>query len=416
MKQSKMKKIYNSKIFWMIISLLASLVLWAYVSNQSSTTITKYLTGVAVQFSGENTLRDEHDLAVSNVDNTSVNITIRGSRRAIGSLDASQVTALIDVSKITQAGAMSYSYSIRYPTGLDTSGISVVSRSPETIRFTVSALATKTVEVRGSFDGSMADGYSAEAPTFDPTTITITGSQAALQNVSYAWVSFEKTDVRESFSVDTGFKLKDKYGNECSSSGLTFSTDVIKATLPVKETRDVPLGVELLSGSGATESDCTVSIIPATIKLAGDSKDLDKLTKLIIGTIDLSDFATTYEKTLPITVGDNMDNVTGVTEATVKITVNGLSTKTFQVSSISCTNIAAGHTATPITQQLTVTLRGTADALEAITADKIRVIADLSGYKDATGMVMPEARVYVEGSVSVGAVGSYKISVEITKG
>jgi hypothetical protein len=51
MKQNK-KKIYDSKIFWMILSLLASTILWAYISSQDTTAISATLKGVQVQFSG----------------------------------------------------------------------------------------------------------------------------------------------------------------------------------------------------------------------------------------------------------------------------------------------------------------------------------------------------------------------------
>jgi len=416
MKQNKKSTIFDSRIFMMILSLLASLALWAYISGQETTSITKTLSGVQVQFSGENTLREEHGLAISNVDSTSVNITIRGSRRAIGALDASKVVAVIDVSKITQAGDMSWSYYLKYPAGTDTSGVTIVSRSPETVGFTVSALASKTVEVKGNFEGSMADGFSAEEPKFDPSTITITGSQAALNSVSCAWVTFSKDEVDATFSIETGFKLIDKYGNDCATTGFTYSTDVVKATLPVLETKEVPLEVTVTPGAGATEANCNITVDPAAIKIAGDSEKLKNITSIVVGNVDLADFASDYSKTYPITMDEGIENLTGVTEAKVTIELTGLSAKTFTVTNISCSDVAAGYKAAVVTKSIAVTMRGTEAALASIDADMIRAVADLSGYSDATGTVMPDVTIYVEGVSGVGAVGTYKITAEISKG
>lgn len=418
MKQSRMSRIYNSKLFWMIFSLLASLVLWAYISNQNTTTISKQLTGVQVQFSGEDLLRKERGLAISDVDNTSVNVWIRGSRRAIGALDASQVIASIDVSRITQAGDMSWSYTLKYPTGTDTGAIQTVSRSPETISFTVSALSTKTVGVGGTFAGSLANGYTAEDPTFEPTTISITGSEAVLNKIAGAKVVFgkDKNNVSETFSVDTGYTLVDEKGNEISTAGLTFSTDVIKATLPIMEVKEIPLSVSLISGGGATENNCTVTIEPKTIKLAGDSKVLDAMNKLVLATIDLSDFTTSYENTYPIAFDDELQNVTGITSATVKIMIVGLSTKTFDITNISCSNVADGYTATVDTENISVVMRGTEKALDAVTAENLKAVADMTDYKDTTGSVMPPVKISASGADNIGAVGSYKITVTLTKG
>ncbi|HNX99307.1 MAG TPA: CdaR family protein [Oscillospiraceae bacterium] len=413
-----MSKIYNSKIFWMILSLLASLVLWAYISNQDTTSISKQLTGIQVQFSGEDLLREERNLAISDVDTTSVNVWIRGSRRAIGALDGSQVVAVIDVSKITQAGDMSWSYTIKYPAGTDTGSITTISRSPEIIGFTVSALSSKSVEVAGSFAGSLAEGYSAEDPTFEPSTVTVTGSEAALTKIAGAKVVFgkDKTDVKESFSVDTGYTLVDADGNPVSTTGLTFSTELIKATLPIMEVKELPLSVTLIDGGGATANNCTVSIEPQTIKVAGDSKVLDAMNKLVIGTVDLSDFSASYEDTFPIMLDDDLQNVTGEVSALVKIVIVGLTTKTFDVTNISCSNVAAGCSAAVETETISVTMRGTEAALDALTAGNIRAVADLSNYSDTTGTVMPTAKIAVDGVSGVGAIGSYKVTVTLSKG
>lgn len=418
MKQSRMSKIYNSKIFWMILSLLASLALWAYISNQTTTTINKQLTGIQVQFSGEDLLREERGLAISDVDTSSVSVWIRGSRRTIGALDSSQVVAVIDVSKITQAGDMSWSYSLRYPAGTDTSSIQTISRSPDTISFSVSALASKTIEVGGSFAGSLADGYSAEDPVFEPSSITVTGSEAALSKIASAKVTFgkDKTDVKETFSVDVGYTLVDENGEACSTAGLTFSTEVVKATLPIMEVKELPLSVAVINGGGATESDCTISIEPKSIKVAGDSKVLDAINKLVVGTVDLSDFTASYEDTFPITLDDELQNITGVATADVKIIIVGMTTKTFNVTNMYCTNVAEGYSAAVDTENISVVMRGTEAALSKLTADKIRAVADLTEYKDTTGTIMPNVKISADGVSGVGAIGDYKITVTISKG
>lgn len=416
MKQNHGSKIYDSKIFWMIFSLLASLVLWAYISSQETTTISKQLTGIKVQFSGEDMLREQHALAISDVDSNSVSVQIRGSRRAIGALDGSQVVAEIDVSNITQAGNMSWSYSLKYPPGTDKSAISVVSRSPETVSFTVSALAQKTVEVRGTFVGSLAEGYTAEDPVFEPSTITVVGSEAALSRIDHANVRFSRDNVSETFSADVGYTLVDSDGNSVSNSGLTFSTDVIKATLPIMQVKEVPFTVTLINGGGATSDNCTVTIEPKTIKLAGDSKVLDGINKLSVATIDLADFTASFEQTYPIAIEDKLQNVTGVTSASVKIVIAGLTTKTFNVTNITCTNVPEGYTVSKETQNISVVMRGTETQLAALKDSGIRAVADMTEYKDTSGTVMPSVKIYTDGIDGVGAVGSYKITVTLTKG
>ena len=90
-------KIWSSKIFWIIVSLLASLMLWVYVSDTEGDTYTDTFTNVPVLFSGEQSLKEQRGLIITDVDNTSVTLTLRGDRRTISQLDASKL-AVIDFS------------------------------------------------------------------------------------------------------------------------------------------------------------------------------------------------------------------------------------------------------------------------------------------------------------------------------
>ena len=116
----------------------------------------------------------------------------------------------------------------------------------------VSAQTSKTIQVRGSFEGQLAEGYTAEIPVFEPSTITIYGPEAYIRNVSYAWVTFGKDNVESTYSVETGFNLMNQNGEECSTTGITCSTDVVTATLPLLTKKEVLLSVDLIEGAGAT--------------------------------------------------------------------------------------------------------------------------------------------------------------------
>ena len=56
MNQKSKSKITDSKLFWMVVSLFISLVLWAYVTQQDNSTITRTFSDVKVEFTGEDDL------------------------------------------------------------------------------------------------------------------------------------------------------------------------------------------------------------------------------------------------------------------------------------------------------------------------------------------------------------------------
>ena len=410
-----MKKIYNSKAFWMIVSLLASLAIWVYVTSVETDESKTTFRGVKVELVGEDILRDSKNLVVTDMDTSTVTVEVVGPRRIIGSLSSDQLVAQVDVSKLSRAAYTSQQYTIVYPDGTDTSKLSENRRTPETINFMVSAQTSKSIQVRGSFDGSLAEGYTAEMPVFEPSTITITGSEAYLKDVEYAWVTFSKENVDSTYSVETGFTLMDANNEPCSTTGISFSTDVVTATLPLLTLKEVNLDVNIIEGAGATKANTQITIDPVSVTLAGDSSLLAGMNKIILATIDLTDFSSTFTETYTIPIDNELKNTTGITKATVTVEIVGLETKTFRVTNFSCINATEGYEADIITESKEITLRGTPEALAQIKDENIRAVADLTDYKESTGTYMPQVKVYVDGFTDVGAIGENTISIEIRK-
>lgn len=414
-KTSRMRNLYNNRIFWMVISLLASLAIWVYITSVDSDEYKQTFRGVRVELVGEDVLRDSKGLVVTDLDTNSVTVELVGPRRVIASLDADNIVAQVDVSKLSQAAYTSLQYTLSFPDKTDTGSIQTARKSPETVNFMVSAQTSKTIQVRGSFEGQLGEGYTAEIPVFEPSTITIYGPEAYIKNVSYAWVTFGKENVDSTYSVETGYTLMNENGEECSTTGITCSADVVKATLPLLTKKEVLLSVDLIEGAGATSKNTKVTIEPESITLAGDSSILDGLNKITIATIDLTDFGRSFTDTFTIPLNDEIRNLTGVSEATVTVEVVGLETRSFTVKNIRCINVAEGYAADIISESITVTLRGPAEQLDQVQTENLQAVADLVDYKGSTGAYMPEVKIYVDGFTDVGAIGENNISIEIRK-
>lgn len=410
-----MRKIYNSRAFWAVVSLLASLAIWVYVTSMQADEFTHTFHNVRLELVGEDALRDSKNMVVTDLDTNAVTVELVGPRRVIAAWDSTDLVARVDVSKLSRSAYTSQSYYLSYPDGTDASSISINRKTPDTVSFLVSPLSNKTIQVRGSFDGSLAEGYTAETPIFEPSSITISGPESYIKNISHAWVSFGQDDISSTYKVDTGFVLMDENGEQCSTAGLSFSDEIITATLPILMVKDVPLSVELIEGSGATKANTKLKIEPESITLAGDSAILSGMNKIILDTIDLRDFATTFTETYTIPMDNELKNLTGTTEATVKLEVVDLETRSFKVKNISFVNVTEGYEAVLISESIDVQIRGTAEQLDNLKEEHIRAVADLTDYDESTGNFMPVVKIVVDGIPDVGAVGENTVSIEIRK-
>lgn len=414
--KTPIRKLFDSKIFWAVVALVASLAIWVYVTSADSNDFKQTFRNVRVEIVGADTLRSTRNLIVTDLDTNSVTVEITGPRRIVSPLDSEDLVAQVDVSKLTQSAYTSQKYDIVYPSRVDERDLTVERKSPENVNFMVSLLTTKTVPVRGGFEGKPAEGFTAESPVFEPSTITITGPDAYIKNVDHAWVTFgQGVETETSYSVETGYTLMDADDNPCATDYITSDPETIRATLPILQIKDVKVDVDLVEGAGANSANTKVTIDPATVTLAGDSAILGGLNRIILDTIDLTDFESTYTENYTIPIDNELRNLTGLSTASVTVEIIGLETRTFQVKNISYMNLAEGSEAEIITETLDVRIRGTAEQLDQIKAENIRAVADLTDFKDSTGAYMPAVKISVDGFTDVGAVGDYTISVEIRK-
>ena len=406
-------KLYDNKLFWIIVSLLASVCLWVYVTSVETEVTETTLYGLPVQFLGEDALRESKGLIITDVSADTVQVTVRGSLRDLSKLDERNVTAYIDVSEL-EARSYSYPVQLQLPDSVSEGSITVVSRLPENVTFTVENIKKRTIDVKGVFNGTVAEGYVSKPITTNPSTIDIYGAESVINQVAYALVTIDRDDVSSTITYDSTYQLIDMDGNIMETDGITMSAEQVEVSMVVNVTKEVALSVDILDGGGASVENAVVDIEPSSILLSGDAQQLEGINRIVLSTIDLSLVDDSFEETYTIILDNGITNESGVTEATVTVTIRGLEKTELTIDNISIIGQTEGTTATLMTKNLRVTLRGPEAILEQVRPEDIRAEADMTNFNNRSGQVSVPVKIYVDGFESVGAVGEYSVIIAVS--
>ncbi|MCD8253987.1 MAG: hypothetical protein LUC36_00345, partial [Oscillospiraceae bacterium] len=277
------------RILLFVFAMLCSLVLWMYVTSVQYDDYSRSFNGVAVTFEGEATMRESRGLVITSVSDSSVHFTVSGNRGVISKLESANLNAVINLDTIKTAGTYTIAYSVSYPSGTDTSTLSVTSRSPDTVTFVVDDLVMKEVDVYGVFSGSVAEGYSVQDVQITPASVRISGPQESLDKVASAYVEVTRENVDKTLIYESSYILLDENGEQVIDSSIELETDSVTVTLPVTSIKEVDLAVNIIDGGGATSDNVTVSIAPSTITLSGDADTLAGVHSLAVASIDIDD-------------------------------------------------------------------------------------------------------------------------------
>lgn len=412
-KQETVKTSKWRSVLWMAISLLASLLLWVYVTESEGENIERSFPGVQVRFDGESTMRDTREMIVSDDSTTSVKVTLTGSRRALSALSNADLSAVIDLSRITRTGNYQLAPTISFPSRTDTSAIASIVIDPDSVSFYVDKLDKKTLEVRGVFNGSTAEGYSADPLSFSPSTVIVYGPGKVLDTVDAAYVEVNRTDVDRTLSFDSTFVLLDAEGNEVESDALSFNTEQVNVTLPVRAVKEVYLTVELVPGGGATEKNVRWSLEPGSITLLGDAEVLSGVNSITVARIELAQVEDAMQETYRVELPNDTELIVGARETTLTLELQDLETAYYTIdkSNISFINVSEGYTALAEDSLDKVRIRGSHAVLEQLSDLNIRAVADLKNYGTATGRFTVPVQISINGASAseVGAVGNYEI-------
>ncbi len=393
------------------LAVLIAIVLWVYVVTVVDPVGELPISGVLPTYTGSEQLLNMQNLIVGNTEENAVSMRLTGTRRALSMLNTDDIKVEVDISKIVEPGTYKLSYKIVLPTG----EVAVASRSPSQLEVKIDKIVTATVPVKVVLEGSVADGYVAGDATTVPSSLSVLGLAEEVNNISYAKVKIGKKHLNTSIHEQMAYSYYDADDNELDLISIQTDSRVVEVILPVLKTKKIPLDIDVVEGGGALEKNVNYAISPAEITIAGEEKEIDAMKSLVIGVADLAKISGDTELEFKLIMPDEIRNISGESTAQVVLSLNGLGTKSVSTNTIEIINIPRGYTIEPLTNNLDVLLRGNEADLNNVLPQNVRAVVDLTSTVLSPGQHTLAARVIVDGNVSVGAVGEYKIDIKVSK-
>ena len=416
----------KSKVIRILLSLALALGIWLYVVTVIKPESEVTIQGIPIMLEGENTLA-ERDLVIVSNKNFTADLKLLGNRVDLNKLSASNIVLLADLTQITGPGEHNVRYSILYPNSVQPGNIDPLERDPQYITLEIVEWGSKEVPVRVNYGMSNApEGYVADRqnPHFDHDTITVSGPKEALEHLHHARIDVDLTDkvsdivddYRPVFCDNGGVALEEKQNIKYVDK-LTSNVNFIHATIQISRINEVPLVVEVIPGGGLTAEDIQLDPSLTYISVSGSDEVLAGLDKIVVGTIHLSQLLESTEIKFMITMPEGVENVTGVTQMTVSVTLlRELETRSFTVNQIRLENVPGNRAVKLVNQAITVQIRGTKEALDALKPEDIVAIVDCT---DVDGMSNTTTRldvvIRIESESDAGAIGAYSVVVEVTE-
>lgn len=404
----------SNRMFSALVSLLIAFGLWLYVVNFVSQEHTDTIYGIPIVFEGE-TVMTERKLMITDGKETTVNLTLTGSRADLAKVNKNNITLKVDLNKVYEEGEHNLTYTIVYPGDVPSNAFVEESKYPSTVGITVDRKETKDVPVEIIYIGTIGGEFlvDKENAVLDYPEINVTGPGSVVDLIDHAYIEVDLDDRSESISESYRYTLCDAEGNPVDVSQVTTNTAEVRLDLSIRRFEESTLVLNAVYGGGATQETVRYTIEPATIQISGSEALLAELVEINLGTIDFATITEDQEMVFPIDLPEGVTNESGVTEAVVSISFSGLSIQEFSASQIKVINVPEGIDYSLLNRVMKVTLRGPTKVMSRIDPQDILITVDLKDAEIGASTVKATVTVIGAGFEDVGALGSYSVSVTL---
>lgn len=404
----------KNRVLSILLAVSVAFILWVYVITVVSPNSEDTFYNIPVALQGE-PMMESYGLMNVTENIPTVTLKLSGNRSDLNKVNSSNITIVVDLSKVYEAGTHNLRYSISYPGDIPSGAFKEESRYPGTITLEVERRIKKDVPVIINYVGELSEDFivDKENKILDYNTVSVSGPESVVDQIAQAIIDVDLTDKNVSFSDNYRYTLCDDQGEPVDAQKVETNVAQVNLTLYIERVKELPLVLTVVSGGGATEETSEIKIDPATIKVSGSDLVMEKLTEINLGTINLGELLEDTDMNFAIVLPEGVKFMDPeVQTAAVSLKFPNLTTRTMTVSAIQAVNVPEGMEVEFLTKSLNITVRGEKNLIKnMVTADIIVTVdfadAQLGSYTIKPNITMSNAY------SNVGAIGTYSVSVTV---
>lgn len=407
------------KILYILISIVIAVGLWMYVITVVSPESEKTYYNIPVVLSNESVLNDKGLMIVTEKIPT-VTLRLRGNRSDLNKLKSSDITLIVDLSRINEARVHNLAYSISYPGEFASNAFEELSRSPGQITLEIVDWSTKEVPIVVNPVGDVPPEYipytDPEDIVLDREFITITGPKDVVDQITQARVNVILDNQTQTFSQNYRYTLCNAKAEPVDAAKIQVNAAEVQVTVKIQRVKELELKVDIdYQDSGLTAEHVSIVYSQPTIKVAGNEKILESLSNpLVLRTVKISEVLENGTFKIPLNLPNDIENLSGLEEVTVTISFNGLKPIMLPVSNIVPSAPPEGLTISDVgTKICMIMLLVPEEQIGLIQAEDLEIQVDLSSAKPGEGLYRAQIVVLNPEYADVAVVGTYNIVVKL---
>lgn len=370
-----------------LLSVGLAFVLWVIVAQISNPVGTVSFSNVQVTLINAEQLEAQGKVYQILDQTDVVKVTVRAPESVISTLSASDISAVADLSEISEDGTVPITYS------LDRAERIIADH--DELLINVDDKKTKYVNIQYQLMGEVGEGCVQGVVKLARNRLEISGPASAVDRIAYALVTIDLDGAIKTISADMEIYLYDATGNRIDNELIVKQTDYVTTTVTVLSTKKVPIYASVTgepSNGYIYTGDLYVD--PEVITIAGDTSVLNGISRIdITDPVDIgsakNDITATFDLTKYLPSGVEFEDKTFDGEVSVTAYIEKMLEKNLTISpdALLLHDIPEGFNAEIVgTEEINVRLVGLETELNAVSSESLTGIVEIDSYLTANNI------------------------------
>lgn len=397
-----MKKRLTNNLLLKILSLVIAFTLWFVVINIDDPVDEKSFSNIKVNMINTNVLTDQNKVYEVIDDTDVVRVKVEASRSLLDNLSASDIVAEADFANVTANNTVEINfYSLR-----SNDEIRSITGTIDKVKLDIENRKSKRLMLRTETVGEPEEGYIVGVPQMDQNRVEISGPESVVSQITSAMLKIDVSDSISEISTYADIILYDVHGKEISNKSITMNTNIVKVTVPILTTKDVPIEVETVGLGTPAEGYKATGKVDQSIKwvtIAGEEKTIAGINKIVVPATDLDITGDTQNlvKTYSIKryLPEGVTAVDETTKITVTVYIEAVKETIFKIpmQQIHIVGVPEGYTVNldEGVDEFSVYLSGLKAELDEVEVDQIQGYIQIDNWMESMGYEEVEPGIYL---------------------
>ncbi len=368
---------FRNKKISMLFSLVAAILLWAYVIGGVNPTTTQLFRNVPVQLLNEESLT-ANGLALSGDTEYKVDVTLSGKRADLLKFNKKDIIITASLAGCTE-GENYVALKVTVP-----GSVTVSELKTQNILVNVEERIAVYKAVSVAYTGELEAGKEPSNPTIVPEQIEIKGAKSLVSSIAYLQAKIDYGQISEDGSVLTvAVTPVDSEGEEVQN--VTLSSDTAEIAVSMLKTKSVPLTVDV-TGEVAGLYEVTNIIKPEKVTIKGPADVIDGIDSLTANAIDISDITATSKIPVEIDMPEGVTLAEASSGIHVWVGIKGIESVSIEIpaSNVAIEGIADGFNAyiNDTDSMITIVASAKEEIIKGLVKDDFKLYVNLENIAD----------------------------------